>query len=538
VSGWLVRMRDKTRTRYCFLALLLALALATGGCGKTKEAAPRPTDTAAIEQTAPVPETYGVSQVVVLTAGDLTTLDPYHMVSIHPEGSIAVHLWDTLVWLNDDLELKPRLAESWWLMNDLTWELKLRQGVTFHNGEPFNAQAVKFSLERTRQLGNSLETFASDVGLQSVEIMDAYTVHIHTTKPAVSMIYELSTVEMLPPVYYAQTAPEDLARSPVGSGPYQLVSWDPDGRVVLEANAGYWQGMPAIRTLVFQAEHDVDERLTRLADGDADLITDLPPDQAEAANTGHTQLVAIESTRRLFVGLRFGEDTPVTDKRFRHALNYAVDVQVLITEFHAGYGQHYGSWVNPPNANPDLAPWPYYPDKARDLLAQVGYPEDFEIVMNTPVGRYYRDQEIAETIATQLAEVGVKVIVQPQEWSVYVGERLVPKETDSLFLLSLTSRGNGLEDTRNLAYGFPFNPTLWYNEEFEQLLSRAEETFNETLRLNLLRQAQAVAYEEAPWIWLWRPYLFYGVSRDMDWWQPRADGLVYLYRPTPDTTTK
>jgi ABC-type transport system substrate-binding protein len=137
-----------------------------------------------------------------------------------------------------------------------------------------------------------------------------------------------------------------------------------------------------------------------------------------------------------------------------------------------------------------------------------------------------------------LAEVGIEVTVQPREWSVYVRERLIPRETAPLFLLSLMSRGNDLEDTRNLAYSFPFNPTLWYNEEFEQLLSRAEETFSQTLRLHLLRQAQAVAYEEAPWIWLWRPFLFYGVNQDLDWWQPRADGLVYLYIPVRGTTTE
>ncbi|MDY7076304.1 MAG: ABC transporter substrate-binding protein [Chloroflexota bacterium] len=525
------------RTRNHFLVLLLAFALVAEGCVKTEEITPDPVETAiATDQTAPVPMAYSVDQVVVLTANGLTTLDPYRMATIHPEDSIAAHLWDTLVWLNDDLELEPHLAESWWLVNDLTWELEIRQDVTFHNGEPFDAQAVKFSLERTRLLENSLETFASDVALQSVEIIDDYTVHIHTAMPAASLIYELSAVEMLPPIYYAQTTLEDLARNPVGSGPYQLADWNPGESVIMEASADYWQGMPAIRTLIFQVEPDVDERLAQLADGNADLITDLPPDQAEAANTERTQMLAIESTRRLFVGLRFQESTPVADKRFRQALNYAIDVQALIDEFHAGYGQRYGSWVNPPNANPDLEPWPYDPDKARDLLAQAGYPEEFEIAMDTPVGRYHRDQEIAEAIAAQLAKVGIRVAVQPQEWSVYVSERLVPKETAPLFLLSLVSRGNGLEDIRNLAYDFPFNPTLWHNEEFEQLLDQAGEAFNQTVRLNRLYHIQTVAYEEAPWIWLWRPYLFYGVNQDLDWWQPRADGLVYLHHsPAPGT---
>jgi peptide/nickel transport system substrate-binding protein len=521
------------RARYSVLVLLSALVLVTGGC---REGSP-PNTVVPTEQATPTSETYSIDQIIVLTASSPTTLDPYRMVSVYPEDSIAAHLWDTLVWLNDDLELEPRLAESWWLVNNSTWELELRLGVTFHNGEPFNAQAVKFSLERTRQSSTSLETFASDVALQSVEIIDDYTVRIHTTEPAVSMMYELSTVEILPPIYYAQATLEDLSHNPVGSGPYQLVSWDA-GSIVLEANVDYWQAVSDVHTLVFRTEHDADDRLAQLNDGDVDLITDLSPDQTEMINAEYTRLASVESTRRLFVGLRCQDGTLLADKRFRQALNYAVDVQTLVTEFHAGYGQRYGSWVNPPHDNPELLPWPYDPDQARGLLAQVDYTDDVELVLDTPMGRYYRDQEIAEAIAAQLAEVGVKVTVRPQEWSVYVREQLVPQETAPLFLLSLASRGNGLEDVRNLAYDFPFNPTLWYNEEFERVLGRAEGIFDQTLRLDLLRQAQTIAYNEAPWIWLWRPYLFYGLSNDLNWWQPRADGLVYLYISTLDTTTE
>ena len=519
-------MMRNTRTGNLLRVLLLSLALAVlgGGCS----GAGRPEPWAGVtEQVAP--EIGRTNQAVVLAASTVSTLDPYYMVSIHPEDSVAAHLWDTLTWLNDDLEPEPRLAESWSLVNDLTWQLELRQGVTFHNGEPFNAQAVKFSLERTSLLGDSLETFASDVTLQNVEILDDYTVHIHTARPAVSMIYELSSVEMLPPAYYAETDPKDLARNPVGSGPYQLAGWDPGGSVVLEADADYWQGAPAIQTLVFQTEPDLEERLATAGSDGAYVIADIPPDRAQSADTVSARLAAIESTRRLFVGLRAEDSHPLTDKRVRQALNYAVDVQGLIDEFHAGYGQRYGSWVNPPNADPSLSPWPYDPEKAKDLLFQAGYAGGFEITMDTPVGRYYRDREIAEAIAAQLADVGIEVTVQPREWPTYLRERLAPKETAPLFLLSLISRGDGLEDTRNLAYDFPFNPTLWRNEEFETLLDRADQTFDETLRSSLLRQAQAIAYEEAPWIWLWRPYLFYGVSEELSWWHPRADGLIYLY---------
>jgi len=525
----------RSQNRFLLITVILLLG---PGCKGQKSTPIPPTETPA-QITIPVTkETLAKQQITILTQDAVSTLDPYLIPHINPQNSVAAHLWNTLVRLDDDFELQPCLAKVWRLVSDLTWELELQRGVTFHNGEPFNARAVKFSLERTAQLENPLETFASDVALQSVEIVDDDTVRIHTAEPAVSMIYKLSSVEMLPPTYYAQTSLENLARNPVGSGPYQLASWDPNGRLVLEAYAGYWEGAPAIHTLVFQAESNADERLTSLAAGDADLITDLPPDRAEAANTEHTRLVAVESTRRLFVGLCPRDNTPLADKRVRQALNYATDVEALIAEFHAGYGQRYGSWVNPPNADPGLTPWHYDPDKARNLLAQTGYPQGFEIAMDTPVGRYHRDQEIAETIATQLAQIGITVTVQPQEWSTYTRERLIPKETAPLFLLSLMSWGNGIEDTRNLAYSFPFNPTLWYNQEFERLLNQAAKTFNLTLRLNLLHQAQTIAYQESPWIWLWRPYLFYGVSQELEGWQARADGLVYLYAPTPVTNNE
>jgi peptide/nickel transport system substrate-binding protein len=529
------------RARIKFFLLITLASLLAVGC-QEKPSAISPSSSVAMTRTpvpanvAPLKEVPTTQQIAVLTGRSVSTLDPCLMVYMNPDESIAAHIWDTLVWIRDDFDLEPRLAKSWRLVNDLTWELELRQGVTFHNGEPFDAQAVKYSLERTANLEGSLETFACDVALQGVEIIDDYTVRIQTADPAVSMIYELATVEMLPPTYYAQTPPEDLAHNPVGSGPYQLVGWDPSGRVVLEANADYWRGAPAVHTLVFQAEADVDQRLARLTDGEADLVSDLPPEQASSAETKSTQLRAIESTRRLFVGLRAQEGTPLADKRVRQALNYAVDVQALIAKFHAGYGQRYGGWVNSAYASSELAPWPYDPAKARDLLAQAGYSDGFEVDMDTPIGRYHRDQEIAEAVADQLADVGVKVTVRPQEWSVYVRDKLVPRETAPLFLLGLMSRGDSLEDTQNLAYSFPFNPTLWHNEDFELLLDEAKQTFNQTLRLNVLRQAQAVAYEEAPWIWLWRPYLFYGVSRSLDWWQPRADGLIYLYTPLGKTT--
>lgn len=521
------------RARYYLLILLLIAALGGGGCGKgAAKATPSPTSEATPTEAAASEPTPGepASEIVVLTTGTLTTLDPYYMVSIPPEDSVAVHLWDTLVWVNDDFALEPRLAESWRLVNDLTWEFKLRSGVKFHNGEQFDAQVVKFSIERAASLEGSLETFASDVALDSVEIVDDDTIRIRTFEPAVSMPYELATIEMLPPGYYGEKTAEELAENPVGSGPYQFVSWDRENGLIMEADSDYWQGAPAIKTLVFRTVPELEARLAALANGTADLITGLPPDRAEAANTANSHLEAIESLGRIFVGIRFEEGTPFADKRVRQALNYAVDANAIAEALLDGYGQRYGSWVNPPHANSSLEPWPYDPEKAKSLLAEAGYANGFATVMDTPVGRYYKDEEIAKAIAGYLAEVGIQVEVRSHDWPTYVRDSLVPKETAPLFLLGLNSRADGLEDIRNLTFEFPFNPTRWYDGEFERLVREAGTTFNQTKYQSLLEQAQAIAYEEAPWIWLWRQYELYGVS-DYLAWQPRADGLVYLYRP-------
>ncbi|MCB0179978.1 MAG: hypothetical protein KDI62_17225 [Anaerolineae bacterium] len=475
------------------------------------------------------PSSESESAVVVLTATSVDTLDPYLMSTVHPEGSVAAHIWDTLIWINDDLELEPRLAESWRLINNLTWEIKLRPDVTFDNGEPFDSEAVRFSVERAQSLAGSLETFATDVNLDQVEVIDDYTVRFHTREPSVNFPYYLASLEMLPPGYYGdENSTGGAVETPVGSGPYQFVERSPEGRITLKARANYWAGPPTIETLIFQSESDEAQRIADLAEGRADIITDLTPTQAAAWDPTVGELQAVESTRRIFIGLRIENGTPLADKQVRQALNYAIDVQAIVDELLGGYGQRYGSWVNPPQANIDLTPWPYDPDKARELLAEAGYEDGFDIVLDTPIEHYHQDLAVAETVAEQLKNIGVNVQIQSYDWDTYVDNYLLPQQTDPLFLLGLNSRGNGLEDANNLSVRFPFNLTRWQNPEFEQLLQEASTTFNDDQRQTLLNQAQDIAYEEAPWIWLWRQYDFYGTNSQLDW-QPRPDGLIYLY---------
>jgi len=475
---------------------------------------------------APATESGGTA--VVLVADEITTLEPYRLVRTHPDGSVASHLWDTLTWLNDDLQVESHLAESWRLVNNFTWEFKLRQGINFHNGEPFNAEAVRFSIERAQSMPGSQETFAKDVGLEKVEVADDYTLRLTTRQPVSNLPFHLTFLEILPPVYYAETSPDQLAVAPIGSGPYRLGEWTPGEGLVLEAVPTYWKGAPTLSRLVFRTVPRAEERMAALRNGEAALVTDLPPLPMEQWDSPTSRLKAVESTQRMFVGVRVEEGSPLADKRVRQALNYGVNVERIVDDLLEGYGERYGSWVNPPWNNPALVPWPYDPERAHELLAEAGYQEGFTVTLCTPVGVYYQDAAIAEAIAQQLAEIGITVEVETVDWAA-LARQLLSGDVPPLFLLGLNSWGDGVEDVKNLSATFAFNPTGWQNEPFEDVLQQAVNTFNEDSRIRLLNEAQAIAYDEAPWIWLWRQYDFYGISRDLDW-APRRDGLVYLYR--------
>jgi peptide/nickel transport system substrate-binding protein len=472
----------------------------------------------------PVPGPTG--EIIELSGIDPNTLDPYQMTTTNPEGNIGGHIFDQLIWRNANLELEPMLATSWELIDDLTWEFKLRDDVTFHNGEHFTAEAVQFSLERARDLEEAVDTTPYDIFYESSEIIDDYTIRIHTSEPAARMIHALSYFDILAPQYYAETPLEVAADNPVGSGPYKFVSWVRDGPLVIEANEDYWGGAPAIKTITVRAVPEAGARIAELEAGTADLITNVPPDQTDLVETALSRLEAVQGLRRIFIYIYSGDETkPWADKRVRQAMNYAVDVNTIGETLFAGYAERYGSWIVPPNNNPDLKPYPYDPDKARELLAEAGYPDGFDIKLHTPVGRYNKDKEASEAIGAYLTEVGIRAEVIPMDWATYVQEMLVPRQDLEIGLIGLSSGANDLEDAQNLDKDWTLSITDWYNEEYQALYAEASKTLDDAKRQELLFRAQEIAYDECPWIWLWRQYDFYGVNKRLQW-TARSDEFI------------
>ncbi|MCL5264680.1 MAG: ABC transporter substrate-binding protein, partial [Chloroflexi bacterium] len=399
-------------------------------------------------------------KVVIATTVDANTLDFMRMNTVNPEWVLASHIFDSLVWRDENMKIQPDLAESWKLINDTTWEFKLRKGVKFQDGEPFNAAAVKFTFDRAMDPATkSTDQVVKFVGLDRVEIVDDYTVRLITKAPAPTMLTRLSIFWILPPKYYSENSPEVVASKPVGSGPWKFVEWVKNDHITLEANTEYWKGAPSIKTLVFRPIPEVGTRIAELKSGGVDIAPTIPPDQAKSVETATTRLEGIEGGRRVFIGFHVTKGSPMEDKRVRQALNYAVDVDAIAKALLGGYGKRRFTAVMPADADPALKPYTYDPAKAKQLLAEAGYPNGFETVLDSPMGRYVKDKEVAQAVADYLTKVGVKTTVKPLDWATYAGQMLMARKTDPLFLLGWSGLFDPVVDMGAIDHEQALNPT-------------------------------------------------------------------------------
>ncbi|HSE02734.1 MAG TPA: ABC transporter substrate-binding protein, partial [Methylomirabilota bacterium] len=280
-------------------------------------------------------------KIVIAQGVDPTTLDTQNQQET-PASVVASHLFDTLVERDANLKIVPALAvELPRLVAPTTWEVKLRRGVKFHNGEEFDAESVKFSLERVKA---GLRASSNFRPIEKVDVVDAYTVRVQTSKPwpTFTSILAFRQASMYPPKAYAGKDTAFISRNPIGTGPYKLVRWSKDEEIVLEANDQYWRGAPRIKTVVFRPIPDDAVRVAALQNGEVDVAVNIPPHLATIiANHPKVFLSSAPSIRTLqlmFVTHEFdaqhklvGPYKGVTaDKRVRQAIAHAIDVDEIV----------------------------------------------------------------------------------------------------------------------------------------------------------------------------------------------------------------
>ena len=476
------------------------------------------------------------SELTVGNSTDVSTLDPFGMFS-RVEISLGDHIFQSLTFLNRDMEIVPLLATEWErLPGDTVWVFQLREGVSFHNGEPFDAGSVKFSIETYLERnaagmmvgGASVAIPSSEI--RRVETDGTHTVRITTARPKALLPFYLSQLYMLPPGHYAQLGDSERAENPVGTGPYTVETRVRDSHITLAAWTDYWGPPPTQDRFTFRVIPEISTRLAELEIGTIHIIGDLPFDQAELIESSPgVHVASIPGGRRVMIGIKTTQG-PLRDRRVRQALNHAIDFEAINQGLFGGRVERMAAVFNPPFRHPGLRPYEYNLDRARQLLADAGYGDGFELSsLDTPLGQWIQDFELAQAVAAQLAAVGVtfREGVRTYEWGNY-RTKLLSYDLPGLFMQASGGEFELLTEAADLTITSPSNFYRWENPAYEALWSELQETLSEERRRQIGLEMQEVVLEEAPWIFLYIQVDTYGVS-DRISWQPRMDEVIHLW---------
>ncbi|MGI6130535.1 MAG: ABC transporter substrate-binding protein [Bacillota bacterium] len=476
----------------------------------------------------------GLPKTVVVAQGtDATSMDPARRVGF-PSLNINMHISDPLVFGDPEKGIVPWLAESWSNPDDTTWVFNLRKGVKFHNGEPFNAEAAAYSLERfrDRDIPGLKHAYYWDIcTIVSAEAADEYTLVIKTEKPSALVLPVLTQVEMIAPKWAQEAGLDETNKKLIGTGPFKFVEWVKDDHVTLEANKDYWGGKPLVDKLIFRPIPDAGTRIAELLSGGVHVALDIPLDQAGKVETDTTTLATTIGRRAMYIGIVNNKpDLPTYDKRVRQAMNYAVDVDTITETLMQGYTRPYAGLIAPPYNDPDIEPYPYDPDKARELLKAAGYENGFSVTIDSPNGRYMKDVEVAQAVAQYLNDVGIKATVQTYDWGTY-NDRLQNATTSELYLMgqalpSPFEQLSTLLDSRSAgiaAHGYA-------NEEFFALMDKAATLLNEDEYLATLYEAQDIVWDDAPMIFMYHQPVAWGASTRLEGFTAASSDELRLHK--------
>ena len=448
-----------------------------------------------------------------------TTLDP-QLRDDGGERQVTDNIFETLMVRDAAGTLGLGLAASEPVLVDpTTWEAKVREGVTFQNGEPFDAAAAAFSINRVIDPAFNSEQGSYFNTITGAEAVDATTLRITTSGPDPILPTRLYWLKMVPPV--AAAAP-DFAENPVGSGPYMFDSWSRGSSITLVANPDYWGGAPAVPEVEFRFVPEFGTRLASLMSGEVDLITNLLPEFVGQV----PQAFSVTGVELPIIILSDANEA-TKDLRVRQALNYAVDKEALAEALYAGYADVMQGQLLAPSYfgfNQDVKGYPYDPEKAKALIAEAGA-EGVEINLYGTSGRWLKDRELVEAVAASWEEIGVQPNVHIVEFGEYL-DRFFDRDVrqDAFFTVS----SNELMDADrpfSAYYHMDGIGASNHNAEIADLVTRARTESDPAARADLYHQAIQIAYDEALYVYLLNIQDVYGASERLVW-EPRVDGKL------------
>lgn len=471
------------------------------------------------------PATLGAQSITVAIGSEPSTLDP-QLRDDGGERQVNDNIYEALMARTPEGELVPGLAaEAPVQLDPLTWQFKLRPGISFHNGEPFNADAVVASVARVIDPANNSEQMAYFNTIEGADKVDDLTVKIRTGGPDPILPARMYWMKMVPPVL-AQSG--DLADQPAGTGPYKLESWNRGTDLKLVANADYWNGAPQITEATYRFVTEPGTRLSGLMAGEFDLITNLLPEFAQQAPKS-AAVPGLETS--VFV---LGADNEVTsDPKVREALNLAIDREAMADALFMGYATiAKGSHINPAafGFNAGLENYPYDPERARQLIAEAGA-EGKPITVVGESGRWLKDREQIEAVAAYWSEIGLNVTTDIQEFSQYLDSLMGDgPRPDAIFI----ANSNELLDAdREMSFIYHMDGAAASNSDAEmaKMIDDARIETDAAARQSLYDKIAKRAHDLNYTVPLFNLQDIYGMSERLDW-QPRRDAKLMIREMT------
>lgn len=532
-------MNRTSRRRTATVSLLLSLGLIAASCGSddtsgdsggtAAEGTEASTDTSGNTEGTEAPSTDAAptpsdAPIVIAIADEPSTLDP-QATEDGNERAVTDNIYETLVRRNSETnELEPLLAvELPTQVDDTTWEFTIREGISFTNGEPFNAEAAAYSINRVMDPEYNSAQVDFYGGITGAEAVDSTTLRVTTSDLDPVFPARMYRLKMVPPV-----ASDDAAftENPVGTGPYSMVEWKRGEEVVLTANPDYWGEAPAITDARIRFIPQSGTRVAGLQTGEIDLATLIPPEQAGDAPKSMSR----EGIEFPVYRLKNYEGV-LMDPRIRQAMNYAVDKEAIANDLFSGFASvaacqplttaHFGY-------NDELEAYPYDPDRARQLLEEAGYAGETVTLLGA-TGRWLKDAEMSEVVIAYLTDVGFNIEPDIRPFSSYIGE-FVKTVGDVQPDVGFVSASNELFDASKIESYYLSTGGLssYVDTDVDAALDAARADPDPASREASFHEALSIGCLDDP-VFIFTVNLqdIYGAVENLDW-APRSDGSLYI----------
>ena len=484
----------------------------------------------------------------IASSAPVTSIDPhYHTLS--PNESLDSHIYERLVDRDASGHMLPGLAESWRLVDDRTWEFKLRT-TNFHDGTPFTAEDVAYTLARIPRVKNSPASFSAySRAVTSTQIIDPHTILLKTDTPYPLLPSDLTQIFIIPHTLGPDPATEDFnsGKNAIGTGAYKFVAYRPGDRIEMERNDAWWGKKPNWQHVNYRIISNDAARTASLLAGDVDVVEFVPPTDLPKLRTDpRVKLEEVISNRAIYLWLdqsRTGPtpfvtgpsgetlaSNPLMDRRVRLALSIAINRQGIVDRVMEGAAVPTGQYLSPGTYSyvPDLKAPPYDPAGAKALLAEAGYPNGLTITLHGPNDRYVNDARIIQAVGQMWQRIGIKTTIEALPWNSYIGR--AGKQDFSAFLVGWgTATAEGTNPLRaQIATWNPdrgmgtANRGRYSNPKIDALIDHALATMDDNAREKIIQQAMRDAMNDVPAIMLHLQKNIWAVRKGLNY-EPRVD---------------